>query len=32
MTKTEIYKKLTNLNDEELNTKNNKKITSEMMS
>ena len=31
MIKTKIYKKLTNLNDEELNTKNNKKITSEMM-
>ena len=32
MTKREIYKKFINLSDEELNTKNNKKLMSEMMS
>ena len=32
MTKRETYKKFTNLSDEELNTKNNKKPMSEMMS
>ena len=32
MTTREIYKKFTNLSDEELNTKNNKKHMSEMMS
>ena len=32
MTKREIFKKLTNLSNEELNTKNNKKLMSEMMS
>ena len=32
MTKRQIYKKFTNLSDEELNTKNNKKPMSEMMS
>ena len=32
MTKREIYKKFPNLRDKELNTKNNKKLMSEMMS
>ena len=32
MTKREIYKKFTNLSEKELNTKNNKKLMSEMMS
>ena len=32
MTKREIYKKFINLSDEELNTKNNKKLMSEIMS
>ena len=32
MTKREIHKKFTNLSEKELNTKNNKKLMSEMMS
>ena len=32
MTKRQIYKKFTNLSEKELNTKNNKKLMSEMMS
>ena len=32
MTKKQIYKKFTNLSEKELNTKNNKKLMSEMMS
>ena len=32
MTKRQIYKKFTNVSEKELNTKNNKKIMSEMMS